>query len=209
MNVPPAVKTALTWQDKTADLWGSPVVSGTRAYHSGSSGSCMLRGGAPMDQTCSSLSSLFIILQMLSQIGIWGIWRPGQHLGPLIVFLELFLIHMNASSHGLPAEHRIVMRWSMLFTSPANSFNVVAKRCKLVIINRGSKVIFWYCLCRRCLPHRKDALRLSGLGLHNVTTPSACLSVFTFSLFKWNTLTHWINHTHWLAPPLRKGDWKA
>ena len=31
------------------------------------------------------------ILKMLDQIGIWGMWRPGRHLGPFIVFLELFL----------------------------------------------------------------------------------------------------------------------
>ena len=27
------------------------------------------------------------VLQMLDQIGIWGIWRPCQHLGPFIGFL--------------------------------------------------------------------------------------------------------------------------
>ena len=35
-------------------LWGCPVVSGTRVWYSGSSGSCMLRGEASMDQTCSA-----------------------------------------------------------------------------------------------------------------------------------------------------------
>ena len=34
--------------------WGCLVVSGTRAFYSGSSGSCMMGGGASMDQTCSA-----------------------------------------------------------------------------------------------------------------------------------------------------------
>ena len=41
-------------------------------------------------------------LQMLAQIGIWGIWRPGQHLGSFIVFLKLFLSSVwGVSGHSV------------------------------------------------------------------------------------------------------------
>ena len=33
-------------------------------------------------------------------------------------------IYMNAKTHGCSAEHCIVTRWSMLFTSPVSGFNV-------------------------------------------------------------------------------------
>ena len=33
--------------------------------------------------------------------------------------------HVNARSQGFPAEHYILLRWSGLFTSPVNGFNVV------------------------------------------------------------------------------------
>ena len=104
----------------------------------------------------------------------WDLVEFGgqQHLGPITVFLELFLssdcnesghivllrghchwvvllwwggvlgpqqcldgwcvstgIHMSASTQGFPAEHRMVMRRSKLFTSPVSGFNIVADRC--------------------------------------------------------------------------------
>lgn len=37
-------------------------------------------------------------------------------------------IHMNARTHGFPAEHCIVERWSMIFNSPAIGFNVLLDR---------------------------------------------------------------------------------
>ena len=77
------------------------------------------------------------------RLGIWGIWRPGQHIGPFIVcslssswavfavyqgalscqqsldgWFMSSGIYMNASTQGFPAGHHIVMRWSMLFTPP-------------------------------------------------------------------------------------------
>ena len=59
------------------------MVSATRAFYSGSSGSLVGGVGPPWIRPAQQVS------QMLDQIEIWGIWRPGQHLGPFIVFLEL------------------------------------------------------------------------------------------------------------------------
>ena len=115
-------------------------MSGTRAFYSVSSGSCMVRGGASMDQTCSSKS-----YRSLIRLGSGAFGGPVNTLA--FVFLELFLssvcgvsghvvllrghchrvvllwwggvfIHMDANIQGFPAEHCIVIRWSMLFTSP-------------------------------------------------------------------------------------------
>ena len=38
-------------------------------------------------------------------------------------------IQVKSSTQVVPAEHRIMIRWSMLFTSPVSGFNVVADRC--------------------------------------------------------------------------------
>ena len=54
------------------------MVSGTRAFYSGSSGSLVGGVGPPWIRPAQQVS------QMLDQIEIWGILRPGQHLGPFI-----------------------------------------------------------------------------------------------------------------------------
>ena len=92
------------------------------------------------------------ILQMFYQIGIWGIWRPGQRLGPIIAVPEpppsgsvvmrgVYLVNNSVWMDGscqvalhecqhpnqrFPAEHCMVIKRSMLFTSPVIGFNVVA-----------------------------------------------------------------------------------
>lgn len=38
-------------------------------------------------------------------------------------------IHMNARTHAFRAEHCIVERWSLIFSSPAIGFNVLVDRC--------------------------------------------------------------------------------
>lgn len=53
------------------------TTEGVLWWHQGCSGSCMLGGGAS-----NGSDLLQHVLQMLDRFGIWGIWRPGQHLGP-------------------------------------------------------------------------------------------------------------------------------
>ena len=50
---------------------------------------------APLGPSCLEVGPPLIrpalhVLQMLDQIEIWQIWRPGQSLVPFIVFLERF-----------------------------------------------------------------------------------------------------------------------
>ena len=76
-------------------------------WHQGCSGSCMLRGGASMDPTRSSTS-----YRRLINFGIWGIWRPGQHLEPFIVFLKQFLSRVCCvSGHTVLLGHQVVLMW--------------------------------------------------------------------------------------------------
>ena len=60
-----------------------PVVSGTRACHSGSSGSWMLGGRVSMDQTCSSTS-----YRCLIRLGSGELGGPVNALGHLLCSLS-------------------------------------------------------------------------------------------------------------------------
>ena len=63
----------------------SPLIKEASSVLTNWSGSCMLGVEPPW------IRPVHHILQMLDRIGIWGIWRPSQHLGLFIVFLEWFL----------------------------------------------------------------------------------------------------------------------
>lgn len=60
-------------------------------------------------------------LQMLDQIGIWGVWRLDQRLG-------LFCRFPRAAPEEFchfPTAHCTQTRWQMLFISPFSDFAVV------------------------------------------------------------------------------------
>jgi len=85
--------------------------------------SCRLRGGA----TCGSNLLVWHILQMLSWIEIWGIWRPEQHLGfsnlsrptptkkkscPVPIIRKNIQSHLNPSRMTpIPSHSRVVFFW--------------------------------------------------------------------------------------------------
>ena len=74
------------------------------------------------------------VLQVLDQIGIWGIW-PGQHLGPFIVFLELFL-----SSVCRVSGHIVLPGWP-----PLSVTVIVMKGCTWSITMFGRLVsVKWH-----------------------------------------------------------------
>ena len=86
-------------------------------------------GLASMDQTCSSMSYKWFIRFGSGEFG--GLvktllFSPCCSWAVSVVSRG---IHMNASAQGFPAEHCIVMRWSVSFTSPFSGFYVVADCC--------------------------------------------------------------------------------
>ena len=96
------------------ELWGCRLVSGTRVFYSGSSGSCMLGGGACMDPTCSSSSYRCSI-----RLGSGEFGGPVNTLGPLLCSSSCSWAVCSVSGHivllGGHCHRSVVMRgftWS-------------------------------------------------------------------------------------------------
>ena len=167
----PFVQLKQLWPVKTWtwELWESPVVTGTRAFYSGSSnaGAGRIHGGWGLHGS----DLLQHVLQMLDLIGIWGIWRPGRHTGLFIMFLELLMSIVCRVSGHIIYCHRVVLLWwggcswfttvfgwvvsikwhshecqhlrfpsgSMLFTSPVSGFNKTWH-------NKSAEMFFFACV---------------------------------------------------------------
>ena len=139
---------------QTSSELSSSVVSGTRVFYPGSTGSCMLGGGRglgphwirPAPACLTVAQSEWDLGNLEARSTPWALYCvpravPEQCLlcvrahcpagGPLLCLNGWFVasgIHMNASTLGFLAEHCIVMRWSMLFTSPASGHNIMPDR---------------------------------------------------------------------------------
>ena len=110
--------------------------------------------------------------------GICGVVRCiillewSYHKGGCLVFSNVWVggtcqsnICINARTQSFPAKHCIVTRWSLLFTSFANGFNVVVYWCKVRARKRVAFILGvknWKQGDKACLPLSKAPLEVTN-----------------------------------------------